>query len=55
MIDLNSQSDFEAGWIAAEMGQPLRSLQTLTNPKGASIAWRNGWRAFWESVGVQQS
>lgn len=37
-------SDFEAGWIAAEMGKSF-------DPK-KSWAWRNGWKAMYASVGL---
>lgn len=42
---------FERGWAAAELGLTIK--QCPYHPAtGESITWRNGWRAFWESVGL---
>jgi hypothetical protein len=46
MTDLLSQSDFEAGWLAASEGKPLLGFDKV------SIGWRNGWREFWAGLGL---
>jgi ribosome modulation factor len=41
---------FERGWLAAEMGKPIKSCP-YHRASGESIVWRNGWREFWQVYG----
>lgn len=42
---------YELGWIAAETGRTMRDNPYLDGT-GYAIAWRNGFRAFLESIGA---
>jgi hypothetical protein len=44
-------SAYELGWIAAEIGKSLKDCPFKRDP-GSAIAWRNGYRAMYASVGL---
>lgn len=44
----NEMTSFERGWADAEVGRRLKECPYF-NGTGAAIAWRQGWKAFFNS------